>query len=93
MLAPTGVGVLYGKPDLLEQILPPAVGGEMVLSVDREHFTQQQIPIRLEAGTPNVMGVLGLGAAIEYLNSVGMQNVQEHCQMLGQKKFIIVYPN
>ncbi|WP_220751860.1 aminotransferase class V-fold PLP-dependent enzyme [Apilactobacillus xinyiensis] len=101
MLAPTGIGVLYGKPDLLEKIEPTAVGGDMVTSVDRNHFKAQPIPIRLEAGTPNVMGVLGLGAALDYLNTLDMHMVQKRCQFLGQFMYdklsaldgVVVYGN
>jgi len=71
MLAPTGIGVLYGKLDLLKQLTPAEFGGEMIDNVTPETTTFAAIPQRFEAGTPNISGVIGLGAAITYLQQVG----------------------
>ena len=82
MLGPTGVGVLYGKLELLESMPPYQGGGAMIEEVWEDHFTWGKLPFRFEAGTPNIAGVLGLGAAIEYLNELGLENVLEHEQLL-----------
>jgi len=70
MYAPTGIGVLYGKYDLLDSLPPWQGGGEMIERVTLEHTTFQQPPFKYEAGTPNIAGVIGLGAAVEYLQSI-----------------------
>ena len=82
MYGPTGVGVLYGKRNLLEQIEPLRFGGEMADEVDAQTATFQPLPLRLEAGTPNIAGVLGLGAAIRYLQKIGFTTIQQHEQQL-----------
>ncbi|WP_318765369.1 aminotransferase class V-fold PLP-dependent enzyme [Lactiplantibacillus carotarum] len=74
---PTGVGVLYGKYGLLEQLTPAQFGGEMISDVDWQTTEFAAIPQRFEAGTPNVCGVIGLGAALTYLDGVGFTTVQE----------------
>ncbi|MEJ6400929.1 aminotransferase class V-fold PLP-dependent enzyme [Nicoliella lavandulae] len=84
MLGPTGVGILYGKQQRLAQLVPEQLGGEMVDAVSRDSFTTQPLPWRLEAGTPNIAGVIGFGAALDYLNQIGMQSIQNDCQQLGQ---------
>ncbi|RRK11314.1 cysteine desulfurase [Lactiplantibacillus garii] len=73
---PTGVGVLYGKYALLEQLTPAQFGGEMISDVDWQTTEFAAIPERFEAGTPNVCGVIGLGAALTYLQRVGFATVQ-----------------
>lgn len=78
MLGPTGVGVLYGRPELLEAMPPFLAGGEMIKSVGRHHATWNDIPHKFEAGTPNIAQVVGLGAAITYLQQVGLDRVHEH---------------
>lgn len=83
MLGPTGIGVLYGKKDMLEQLTPTHFGGGMVDWVELDNFRLRKLPHRLEAGTPHISGVLGLGAAIDYLNSVGFDNVEAHDKHLG----------
>lgn len=70
MLGPTGVGVLYGKFDLLDALPPYQGGGEMIQSVSFEKTTYNEVPFRFEAGTPNIADVIGLGAAIDYLNQL-----------------------
>ncbi|SEH36946.1 cysteine desulfurase [Fructobacillus pseudoficulneus] len=72
MLAPTGIGVLYGKEVLLEQMPPAQYGGEMIEEVGLQSSTYQELPWRFEAGTPNIAGAVGLGAAIDYLEHLGM---------------------
>lgn len=78
MCGPTGVGVLYGKLELLEEMDPFLFGGEMIDSVTLEEATWKAAPHRFEAGTPNIAGVIGLGAAVDYLKSLGMENVARH---------------
>ncbi|WP_440964399.1 cysteine desulfurase [Pediococcus pentosaceus] len=82
MYGPTGVGVLYGKQNLLEQVEPLRFGGEMADEVDAQTATFQPLPLRLEAGTPNIAGVLGLGAAIQYLQKIGFATIKQHEQQL-----------
>ena len=76
--APTGIGVLYGKNELLEKMPPYQGGGDMIKSVTFEKTVYNDIPNRFEAGTPNIAGVIGLGAAIDYLVSIGIENIAEH---------------
>ena len=72
---PTGVGVLYGKAALLEAMPPYQGGGDMISSVSFEKTTYNTLPYKFEAGTPNIAGVIGLGAAIDYVNAVGMAGI------------------
>ena len=78
MLGPTGIGVLYAKKEILEEMEPFLGGGEMILEVDWEKSSWNYVPWKFEAGTPDVAGAIGLGAAADYLNSLGMKNVREH---------------
>ncbi len=78
MMAATGIGVLYGKKALLKQMKPFLYGGEMIREVGIEKTIFADIPYKFEAGTPDVAGIISLGAAIEYLNSTGMENMQKH---------------
>ena len=78
MLGPTGVGVLWGRMELLEQMQPFLGGGEMILTVTLEQSTWNEIPHRFEAGTPNIAGVVGFGAALRYLRRLGMEQVRAH---------------
>ena len=78
MLGPTGIGVLYAKKEILEEMDPFLGGGEMILEVGWEKSSWNYIPWKFEAGTQNIAGVVGLGVAIDYLNSLGMKNVREH---------------
>ena len=78
MYGPMGIGVLYGKYDLLEAMPPYQGGGDMIRSVTFEKTQYNTLPYRFEAGTPDVAGAIGLGAAIKYLNSVGIENVAAH---------------
>jgi cysteine desulfurase/selenocysteine lyase len=81
MLGPTGVGALYGKPELLEAMEPFMGGGEMISSVSLTEATWNEIPWKFEAGTPNIAQAVGLGAAIDYLEEVGIDRVTAY---LGQ---------
>ncbi len=78
MLGPTGVGVLYGRKRLLEEMDPFLGGGEMIKKVTFEGATWNDLPWKFEAGTPNIADVIAFGAAIDYLNSLGMENVRVH---------------
>jgi cysteine desulfurase/selenocysteine lyase len=78
MLGPTGVGVLYGRPELLEEMEPFLGGGEMIRKVTYEGATWNDLPWKFEAGTPNIADVIAFGAAIDYLSELGMENVREH---------------
>lgn len=82
MFAPTGIGVLYGKKDLLDKMLPYRLGGEMIANVTREGATWAEVPYKFEAGTPNIAGAIGLGAAIDYLQSLDFELIQKHEQEL-----------
>lgn len=75
MLGPTGMGVLYGKRELLEAMPPWQGGGDMILSVSFEKTTFNQLPWKFEAGTPHISGAIGLAAAIDYLETVGMDRI------------------
>lgn len=75
---PTGVGVLYGKRELLEQMPPWQGGGEMIKEVRFEKTTYNELPFKFEAGTPDFIGVIGLGEAIEYVKSVGLDEIAAH---------------
>jgi cysteine desulfurase/selenocysteine lyase len=79
---PTGIGVLYGKAHLLEEMPPYQGGGDMISSVSFEKTTYNKLPYKFEAGTPDIAGVVGLGAAIDYLNSIGMEAVGTYEQEL-----------
>ncbi|MDP1716597.1 MAG: cysteine desulfurase [Burkholderiales bacterium] len=78
MCGPTGIGVLYGKADLLERMQPYKGGGDMILSVTFEKTTYAPIPAKFEAGTPPIAAAITLGAAIDYLNAVGMDRIAAH---------------
>ncbi|HEL2632423.1 TPA: cysteine desulfurase [Streptococcus suis] len=78
MLGPTGIGVLYGKEELLNLMSPVEFGGEMIDFVYEQSATWKELPWKFEAGTPNIAGAIGLGAAIDYLNEIGMDAIQAH---------------
>lgn len=82
MLGPTGVGVLFGKEEILEAMPPWLGGGDMIESVELESSTYAALPAKLEAGTPNIAGVIGFSHALDYLQKVGMKNIKEHERML-----------
>jgi cysteine desulfurase/selenocysteine lyase len=101
MVGPTGVGVLIGRTKLLEEMDPFMGGGEMINTVTIEKSTWNDVPWKFEAGTPNIAQVIGLGAAIDYLQSVGVDTIHEHekelltygLQLLSQNKDITLYGN
>lgn len=78
MLAPTGIGVLYGRKELLEKMEPFLYGGDMIIEVKKEGSKWNALPYKFEAGTPNIEGAIGLGAAIDYLNKIGMEEIRKH---------------
>jgi cysteine desulfurase/selenocysteine lyase len=82
MCAPTGIGVLYGRAELLEEMPPWHGGGEMIVSVGWERSSFKKAPHKFEAGTPNISGAVGLGAAIDYLERVGRDRIFAHDQQL-----------
>ena len=82
LLGPTGVGVLYGRPELLDAMPPYMFGGDMVLRVTYEDARWNQVPYKFEAGTPNIAGAIGTGAAVDYLTALGMESVWAHEQRL-----------
>jgi cysteine desulfurase / selenocysteine lyase len=75
---PTGIGVLYGKKALLESMPPYQGGGDMILSVTFEKTTYNRLPYKFEAGTPDIAGVIGLGAALEYVGGLGIEKIGAH---------------
>ena len=78
MYAPMGVGILYGKEEILEKMQPFHGGGEMIATCSFEKTTYAGLPFKLEAGTPNVGGNIALGAAIDFMNNIGIENIQNH---------------
>ena len=84
MCGPTGIGVLWGRSEILEEMPPFLGGGEMILNVTQEGFTTNDLPWKFEAGTPPIAEIIGLGAAVKYLTNIGMQNVQAHGEELTQ---------
>jgi cysteine desulfurase/selenocysteine lyase len=78
MMGPTGIGVLWGKRELLESMPPCRFGGSMILSVRQDRVRWADLPHKFEGGTPNISGVHGLGAAVDYLQSVGMERIRAH---------------
>ena len=82
MLGPTGIGVLYGKEELLERMSPVEFGGEMIDFVYEQEATWKELPWKFEAGTPNIAGAIGLAAAIDYLDKIGMETVYQYEQEL-----------
>lgn len=100
MCGPTGLGVLYGKEELLNELYPIVVGGGMNSSFDLDGTRlYNELPGRLEAGTPNIAGVIGFGSVLEYLNKIGMENITNHekelkkyaLEKLSTVKDIIIY--
>lgn len=85
MLGPTGIGALYGKMDLLKKLEPANFGGEMIQLVQEETSTWAEVPHKFEAGTPNIAGAIGFGAAIDYLEIIGMNDIEMH------EKYLLAY--
>ena len=78
MLGPTGVGILYTKKNILEEMDPFLSGGDMIKEVHKENTSFNDLPYRFEAGTPNIADVIGFSAALDYLNEIGMENIRSH---------------
>ena len=99
MLGPTGVGVLIARKNILEEIDPFMGGGEMINSVNMDESTWNEVPWKFEAGTPNIAQVIGLGAAIDYVEKIGIENIHQHEQellhygleLLDQNKDVTLY--
>lgn len=84
MLGPTGIGFLYAKEELLEKMPPFLGGGDMIREVYLDHSEWNDLPWKFEAGTPNIADAIALGAAVDYLETLGMENVFEHEKMLAE---------
>ncbi|MBI2661308.1 cysteine desulfurase, partial [Candidatus Woesearchaeota archaeon] len=84
MLGPTGIGVLYGRKELLNSMTPFLYGGDMIREVKFESTTFNDLPWKFEAGTPNIAEGIGLGAAVDDLNKIGMENIRMHCRELAE---------
>ena len=82
MCGPTGIGVLWARRDLLDAMAPYQGGGEMIHTVGRDMSTWAEVPHKFEAGTPNIAGAIGMGAAVDYLSAVGIEAIAEHEQRL-----------
>ena len=101
MLGPTGVGVLIGRKTILEKMDPFMGGGEMINTVTMEKSTWNDVPWKFEAGTPNIAQVIGLGAAIDYIEKIGIENIHQYEQgllkygleILSQNENIVLYGN
>jgi len=78
MLGPSGIGVLYGKEEYLKKMPPFLLGGDMISSVYYDRYEIADLPHKFEAGTPFIEGVIGLGAAVDYLSEIGMENIRQH---------------
>jgi cysteine desulfurase/selenocysteine lyase len=85
MLGPPGTGVLWGRKDLLEGLAPLVLGGGAVTVVSGSHYELKPIPYRFEAGTPNIAGVIGLAAAMDFLDRVGFESIAAYEEMLAAK--------
>lgn len=90
MCGPTGIGILWGRKQWLEQMDPIAFGGEMISYVDRQTATWADLPEKFEGGTPNIAGAIGLAAATDYLSQIGMENIRHHGQALGEMAFAVL---
>jgi len=93
LLGPTGIGVLYGKKEFLEKMPPYQGGGDMIRSVSFEKTTYNDLPYKFEAGTPHIAGVIGLGVAIDYIRSIGLERIEAYEQELlkyGSEKILQV---
>lgn len=78
MCGPTGIGALYGKKEILEEMTPFNVGGGMIETVEEDKVKYGEVPDKFEAGTPNISGAVGLAAAIDYIESIGLEKIDEH---------------
>ncbi len=87
MCGPTGIGILYGRSERLEETPPYQGGGEMILTVDYHRSTWKRAPHKFEAGTPDIAGAIGLHAAMDYLDAIGREEIAGHDQELGAEAF------
>jgi len=78
MLGPTGIGVLWGREDILEEMKPFKVGGDTIKEVTLDSIVWHDLPWRFEAGTPNIIEGIGLAEAVKYLSKIGMENIRKH---------------
>ncbi len=85
MLGPTGIGVLYGRKELLEEMDPYQVGGGMIRTVKKDETRWEEVPEKFEAGTPNIVGAVGLAEAVNYLEEIGMENIYQHDREISRK--------
>jgi len=92
MLGPTGIGVLYGKESLLNSMPPFLGGGSMIHRVTHEGFTPADLPHKFEAGTPPIVQAIGLGAAVKYLNQIGLENIWQHERQLVRRAHELLEP-
>src|SRR5690606_38902771 len=90
MCGPTGIGVLYGRRELLENMEPIEFGGEMIDFVELYDSTWKDVPYRFEGGTTIIAGAVGLGAAIDFLNEIGMDNIDAHVKQLSQYAYNVL---
>lgn len=87
LLGPTGTGFLYGKKELLEKVSPSNLGGGTITSLKNHKFSLENIPYRFEGGTQNISGIIGLGKAIDYINDVGISNIEKHSKKLTKELY------
>src|SRR5436190_15501231 len=87
MCGPTGIGILYGRQEVLDEMPPYQGGGEMILNVEFQKSTWKHAPHKFEAGTPDISGAIGLHAAMEYLDQIGRPKIAQHDQELGAYAF------
>jgi len=91
MCGPTGIGVLYGKEKWLEQMDPYQGGGDMISSVWLDKATWNELPYKFEAGTPNIVGAIGLAEAVNYLSKIGMENITHYEQEMINHAFLLMH--
>ena len=82
---PTGIGILYGKEQILNELPPWRGGGEMIKEVSLEHTTYNELPFKYEAGTPDIEGAIAMAAAVDYMNNIGLEKIALHETQLGQR--------
>ncbi|MFH1588946.1 MAG: cysteine desulfurase [archaeon] len=90
MFGPTGIGVLYGKKYLLEEMPPYMTGGDMIKEVTLKESFWNDLPWKFEAGTPNIAGGIGLGMAVDYINKIGLKNIEEYERQLTKEVFKVL---
>jgi cysteine desulfurase/selenocysteine lyase len=78
MCGPNGIGMLYGKTKYLEKMIPMKIGGGGISTIENEKINYSPLPNRLESGTPNCEGIIGFGAAIDFINKIGIENIEKH---------------